>query len=283
MNGYDKERCINIRKKIFLTALSGGAGHLASAFSCVEILYTLYIKGILRNFTGKSRKAQDRFVLSKGHGALALYAVLNETGVMDDLSLHSYLKPGSRVGGEPRLGDMPGIEASTGSLGHGMGIAVGLALSQKIKQGDDRTYVLVGDGECQEGSIWESAMAAVSHGLDNLTVVLDANGIQKTCAVRNTMKFIAWREKWSAFGWDVTEVDGHEIDDLYNCFRTESSGKKPRLMIANTVKGKGVSIMENNPRWHYHMPTKKELPYFRDELGITEQELEGILRCKVPV
>lgn len=275
MSSQDEFNCKKIRKDIFVAAVSGGAAHLASCYSCVEILYVLYSKGILKyNVNDWSDINRDKFVLSKGHGALALYSVLKNVGIISDTDFNSYLKQGSHVGGEPNVGDLPGIEASTGSLGHGLPIAIGMAMAQKLNNQASKTYVLLGDGECQEGSIWEAAMSATAFNLDNLITILDYNELQKTSRVDEKIKLINWKEKWSSFGWNVIEVDGHNIEELADAMFNISLNGKPTIVIAHTVKGKGVSIMEGNPIWHYKMPNRKEKRIFLEELGMDQSELE---------
>lgn len=273
-SNIDYKKCKEIRKKIFLTAYRGGMAHLASSFSCVEILYTLYLKKIMRyDIYDLEMPDRDRFVLSKGHGGLALFTVMAEAGLIDEDELKNFLQPGTHVGGEPCMRDMKGIEASTGSLGHGLSMAVGMAMANKMDNRESRTYVLLGDGECEEGVIWEAVTSAVTFQLDHLIAIMDCNSIQKLKTVEDTIGFINWEEKWQAFGWEVVEVDGHDVEALYEALSAENVPGKPRLVIARTIKGKGVSIMENDPKWHYRMPKKKELPVFSEELGILEGEL----------
>lgn len=273
-SNIDYKKCKEIRKKIFLTAYRGGMAHLASSFSCVEILYTLYLKKIMRyDIFDLEMPDRDRFVLSKGHGGLALFTVMAEAGLIDEDELKNFLQPGTHVGGEPCMRDMKGIEASTGSLGHGLSMAVGMAMANKMDNRESRTYVLIGDGECEEGVIWEAVTSAVTFQLDHLIAIMDCNSIQKLKTVEDTIGFINWEEKWQAFGWEVVEVDGHDVEALYEVLSAENVPGKPRLVIARTIKGKGVSIMENDPKWHYRMPKKKELPVFSEELGILEGEL----------
>lgn len=272
-NIYDLEKCKEIRKKIFLTAYRGGIAHLASAFSCVEILYTLYLKGIMKyNIYNLNFPERDRFILSKGHGGLALYVVMVEAGLMPEEELMTFLQPGTHIGGEPCMRDMKGIEASTGSLGHGLSMAVGMAMANKMDERQSKTYVLLGDGECEEGVIWEAATSAVTFQLDNLVAILDCNSIQKLKTVEDTIGYVDWNKRWQAFGWEVVETDGHDTEALYQVLSVENQIGKPRLVIAKTTKGKGVSIMENDPKWHYRMPKKKELKVFAEELGIMEGE-----------
>ena len=270
------ETAAKLRRRIFLTAYSGGMAHLASSFSAVEILYALYLRGVMNHDPHDPAKPdRDRFVLSKGHGARALYAVLCEAGYLTEAELFTYLKPNCHIGGEPNTRDIAGIEASTGSLGHGMSAGVGMALAQKLDRTGGKTYVLIGDGESQEGSIWEAAMSAAALSLDNLIVILDCNSLQKSSRVDDTMGYVHWDEKWRAFGWNVSECDGHDVDALAATFRGIVPNGKPTLVIAHTVKGKGVSLMEGNPIWHFRMPNRKELRTFLQELQLSEADLEG--------
>lgn len=264
-----------MRKKIFLMAYAAGIGHLASAYSCLEILYVLYLKEVL-NISPKliDNSERDKFILSKGHGSLALYNVLAEAGFIDEEELMSFSKPGTRLGGEPNKIELPGVEATTGSLGHGLSIGVGMALADKMNKKSAKTYVLLGDGECQEGSVWEAVMSAAKFRLDNLTVILDYNKIQKMGSVEDIMAITSWTERWSSFGWDVQECEGHSIENLYECFFKSKNEGKPHVIIANTIKGHGVSIMENNPSWHWRLPSKKELKTVMEELQISQEELD---------
>ena len=267
----DNQELIKLRKEIFLTAYHGNssAAHLASAFSIIEVLYTLYCKGILNyKIEDPQWDERDRLILSKGHASLALYSILSEVGYFDKRVLKSFCFPESILGGEPNMLDIPGVEATTGSLGHGLSYGVGIALGLKMNQCKAKVYVIIGDGECQEGSIWEAVMSAYKHKLDNLTVIMDCNKLQKMDTVHNTMGIDEWQKKWEAFGWHTDIVNGHSITELQNCLQNI-----PRIIIADTVKGSGVSIMENNVLWHYKMPNKKQLKTFIYELGILEEEL----------
>lgn len=272
--GYDENVCKNLRKKIYITAERGGLGHLASCYSCLEILYVLYRKNIL-DYTRENMfdKGRNRFILSKGHAGLALYWVMHEAGLLSEEEINTFLQPGSHIGGEPCMRDLPGIEATTGSLGHGLSMGAGMAMAQKMDGLNAKTYVIIGDGECEEGSIWEAAMSAPAFALDNLTAILDCNEIQKMTTVEGTIGLTNWKEKWNSFGWLVKEVDGHDINALEKVLQEENKTGKPVLLIAHTVKGKGVSIMENNPLWHFKLPNKKEKKIFYSELGVTEEEL----------
>ena len=275
MNQTDINNCKELRKQIFITGYSGGMAHLASCFSSVEIIYSLYIKKILKfDPDDLSWADRDRFVLSKGHAGLALYSTLALAGALSQEELHNYLKPGCHIGGEPNVRDLIGIEASTGSLGHGLSVAVGMAMAQKIDDTNAKTYVLIGDGESEEGTIWEAAMSAEAFGLNNLVAILDCNQIQKVDRVENTLGLVNWADKWKSFGWNVIEVDGHDVDALINAFNSVPQNSHPTMIIANTIKGKGVSIMENNPIWHFKLPSKRELKTFLEELELTEADLE---------
>lgn len=270
----DKEACKRLRKEIYLTIIRGGLGHIASCYSCLEILYVLYVKGIMRyDVQNMNAPERDRLVLSKGHAGVALYWVMSEVGMLEASILDTFLQPGSCIGGEPCMGDLPGIEATTGSLGHGLSMAVGMAMAQKIDDNDARTFVILGDGECEEGTIWEAAMSAPAFQLNNLVVILDCNQIQKMTTIAGTIGLDNWAEKWNAFGWLVKEVDGHDIGALCEVLREKNNTSKPLLIIAHTIKGKGVSIMENNPLWHFKLPNKKEKKVFQEELDIPEEEM----------
>ena len=274
MRDSDVNVCRELRKQIYLTAERGGLGHLASCYSCLEILYALYVKGIL-NCTRDNLKSpdRDRLILSKGHAGLALYWVMCEAGLLDAEEIKTFLQRGSHVGGEPCMRDLPGIEASTGSLGHGLSMGVGMAIAQKMDGTDARTFVIIGDGECEEGPIWEAALSAPAFRLNNLVVILDCNEIQKMTSVAETIAHTNWAEKWQSFGWLVKEADGHDPEALEALFRERNDTDRPLLIIAHTIKGKGVSIMENNPIWHFKLPNRKEKKIFQAELGISDEEM----------
>ena len=272
----DEVKLKELRKKIFLTGYKGGMAHLASCYSCLEILYVLYGKGVLKlDAADPGWAGRDRFVLSKGHAGLALYAVMTEAGLMTEEDFASYLKPGGAIGGEPCMRDSARVEATTGSLGHGLPFGEGMGMALKADGNSARVFVLLGDGECEEGTVWEAAMTSAAFGLDNLVAILDCNEIQKMDSVKNTIGEPKWQEKWTSFGWSVEEIDGHDIDAIRDCLSKENEKGKPRLVIAHTVKGKGVSIMENNPNWHFKLPRgKKEMKVFLEELGVREEEME---------
>ena len=263
-----------LKKKIFLTAYKAGAAHLASSFSVIDLLYVLYCKQIIR-FDSQNpwSKSRDRLILSKGHAGLALYVILSKVGLINDQMLEKYCQPDSCLGGEPKLGAAPGIEASTGSLGHGLSFAVGIALACKMNHYDNKVYVILGDGECQEGSVWEAAMSAVRYKLDNLVVIMDDNKLQAMDTVEEIMGISSWKERWEAFGFEVYEVDGHNLTAIENELRKENHTDQPRLIISHTIKGHGVSFMEKVPIWHFRMPNAEELEIIKKELDISEEEL----------
>ena len=269
-----EEETKSLRKDIFLAAYTGGMAHLASAYSCVEIVYSLYCAGAMRHDPkNPAWNERDRFILSKGHGSLAQYAALCRAGYFSKEQLMAFARPESKLGGEPSLYIPFGIEASTGSLGHGLSLGVGISLAQKADHIGARTFVLVGDGECEEGSVWEAIMAAVKYRLGNLIIILDHNRIQKMDTVTNVMGIAEWKEKFLAFGLDYVEADGHDVDSLCRIFTNLEDRGKPHVVVANTIKGKGISLMENNPGWHWRMPNRRETKVFFSELGITEEEL----------
>lgn len=274
INMDDYEVLKQLRKKIFITGYRGGMAHLASCYSCIEMIYALYCKDILKYDPSNPKwDDRDRFILSKGHAGLALYSVLAFKGLISESSLDSYLTLNAEIGGEPCMRDCDWVEATTGSLGHGLSLGMGMAMALKSDNKPSRVYVMIGDGESQEGSIWEAAMAAPSFGLDNLVVILDNNRIQKMDFTENTLGNPRWDEKWKSFGWDVKHVDGHNVDSFTDLLNRENDSGKPLFVIADTVKGKGVSIMENNPNWHFKLPGRKDLKVFMSELSISEEEL----------
>ncbi len=271
----DQESLKELRKMIFRTAYKGNTGHLASAFSVIEILYVLYFRGILKyDSANPDWEDRDKLVMSKGQGSLALYSVLSKAGYFPKEELDTFCQPGSRLGGEPRLGDIPGVEASTGSLGHGLSYAVGIAMAYKMQKRKNHVYVIIGDGECQEGSVWEAAMAAKNFKLDNLTVIMDNNKLQAMGTVKELMDIDDWAGKWREFGWQVINVDGHDVEQVECALKMQRVEGIPTMIIADTIKGKGVSFMENVPIWHFRMPNEEELKIVMKELDIKEEELK---------
>ena len=271
----EKEDLLALRKKIFILGYKGGMAHLASCYSSLEMIYALYLKGILQYDPENPRwKDRDRFILSKGHAGLALYTVMMKAGLIEEKVLDTYLQEESLIGGEPCMRDSTWVEATTGSLGHGLSMGLGIAMALKMDHSPAKVYVMLGDGECEEGTVWEAVMMAPAFGLDNFVAILDCNEIQKMDFVKKTIGETRWAQRWEAFGWEVKEIDGHDMEDFKRAIEEPVTSDKPRLLIAHTVKGKGISIMENNPNWHFKLPGRKELKVFKEELGISDSELE---------
>jgi len=212
-------------------------------------------------------KDRDRFILSKGHACVALYNILAEKGFFPKAELNKFGKKNSILGGHPDMHKIPGVEASTGSLGHGLPFGMGMALAGRLNNKNYRVFVLLGDGECQEGSVWEAAMFAAQHKLDNLIAVIDHNKIQAMDCLDKIVSMNPLADKWKAFGWEVREADGHSFPDLNKNFSHVPFTKgKPSMLIAHTTKGKGISFMENAPIWHYRSPNAEELKTACEEL-----------------
>lgn len=258
-----------VRNKVLEMAVKANAGHIAPSFSCIDTLVTLYYGGVLRvNPKNPKWPNRDRFILSKGQAAVALYAVLADLGFFPVSELMTFTQKGSRLGGHTE-DTIPGVEAFTGSLGHGLSIAAGMALSAKIDKKEYICVALLGDGECHEGSVWEAAMFAAQHNLNNLVAIIDHNGLSATDFLKRYLDVAPLEKKWESFGWDVVTVNGHSFQELLSVFsdlRLRSSNR-PLAIIAVTTKGKGVSFMENKPIWHYRVPIGKELKTARKELS----------------
>lgn len=258
-------------------AVKAKAGYIASSFSCIDILVALYQGGIL-HVKPKNKKwlNRDRFILSKGQAAVALYAVLADLGFFSVSELMTFTQKGSRLGGHTE-DTILGVEVFTGSLGHGLSIAAGMALSTKM---DKKGYIctaLLGDVECHEGSVWEAAMFASYHRLNNLVVIVDHNDLSATDFIKKYLDVAPLEKKWESFGWETAVINGHSFKDILSVLgniRLRSPGDKPFTIIALTTKGRGVSFMENKPIWHYRVPIGKELKIARKELRINKL-LEG--------
>jgi transketolase len=258
-----EKRAREIRKRIIQMHRRGPS--VGSSLSAVDILTVLYFE--VMDIKTSDDPERDRFILSKGHAASALYATLAEKGFIRDEILEDYLKDGSILYGHPVKGSLPGIEASTGSLGHGLPIAIGIAWAAKNDNKKFKVYVLVGDGECQEGSIWEAANLATRLKLDNLVVIIDANNLQGYERVDNIQSINTFKSKWQAFGWVTREVNGHNISELKDVLKNIPFDKgKPSLIVARTVKGKGIREMENKLEWHYFSVPEDKVKLFIDEL-----------------
>jgi transketolase len=255
-----EEMSKRIRKNALDMALAAGAksSHFGAGLSIIEITATLY--GAIMRYDRNDPKSseRDRFILSKGHGVLGYYAALIEAGFVPKDDLLTFEKTESCLVGHPVINKEIGIEFSNGSLGMGLSLGIGVAISGKRKNSKYKVYVLMGDGECNEGSVWEAAMAASHFKLDNITVIIDKNNFQLGGPTSEIMSVGDLAAKWRSFGWDVVEVDGHNISELYDAFTKETAPGKPFAVIANTVKGKGVSFAENNNAWHHAVLTKSQ-------------------------
>jgi transketolase len=255
-----------IRVDIINMLAHSKSGHPGGSLSCVDIISTLYNKVMRIDPANPKWAERDRFVLSKGHAAPALYAVLAHRGFFPTDELYTLRKYGSRLQGHPDAKKTPGVDASTGSLGQGSSIAVGMALGAKHQKLNYRVFALLGDGEIQEGQVWEALMAASHYKLDNLTFVLDYNGLQIDGSNDQVMSLGDIPGKVTAFGWKVLQVDGHDVAALEKAFNEPSVGR-PKLIIAKTIKGKGVSFMENQAGWHGKAPNDAEINQALNELG----------------
>lgn len=254
-----KQLAKDIRRDILIMLERAGSGHTGGSLSIVEILITLYFYKMRHNPRECSWKERDIFILSKGHGCPCLYAVLAYAGYFSKHELLTLRKIGTRLQGHPQRG-LPGVEISSGSLGQGLSIANGFALAAKIDKSSKRIYCLMGDGELDEGQIWEAAMTASHYNLDNVCGIVDYNKFQIDGPIKDIKELEPLREKWIAFGWNVLEADGHDFISLIDAFdRIETLKEKPTVILAHTIKGKGVSFMENENSWHGVAPKKEDL------------------------
>jgi len=242
--------------------------HIASSLSIVEILVELYFEIMNTDPKNLNDPERDRFILSKGHAASALYAVLAERGYFDKNVLTSFAQNGARISVHPERNSVPGVEVSTGSLGHGLPIAAGIAFSAKRDARKLRTFVLLSDGECEEGSVWEAAIFASRFNLDNLVAIVDKNKWQAYDRTNTIQNLKLLKSKWEAFGWSCKEVDGHNFDELRNVLGSlPFEPGKPSILIANTVKGKGIPEMEDKMEWHYKSPKITDIEKYMGFLG----------------
>ena len=263
-----EELARKVRTDIIHMVHSAGSGHPGGSLSAAEIVTALYFKEMNIDPANPKMENRDKFVLSKGHAAPVQYAVLAERGyfpVEDTLQLR---KLGSTFQGHPNMHKVPGIEMSTGSLGQGISVCVGMAMANKLDKNPGRIYTLLGDGELQEGLVWEAAMAAAHYGLDNLVAIVDNNGLQIDGKNDDVMKVNPIDEKFRAFGWNVVEIDGHDFEEIFNAFdNARACQGKPTVIIAHTHKGRGVSFMEDNAGWHGKAPSDEQAKQAIEELG----------------
>ena len=257
-----------IRKDIVSMICKSKSGHPGGSLSAVEILTALYFDQMNIDPTNPKMEDRDRFVLSKGHAAPALYATLAERGYFDKEELNSLRKLGSMLQGHPDMKKIPGVEMSTGSLGQGFSVACGMAMAAKLDNAPWNVYALLGDGEVQEGIIWEAAMSAAHYKLDNMIAFLDYNGLQIDGEVESVMSINPIEDKFRTFGWNVITIDGHDFDQIFAALdMAKDTVDKPTMIIAKTVKGKGVSFMENQASWHGSAPSEEQLEQALSELG----------------
>lgn len=255
-----------VRRSVVRTIDAARAGHIGGDLSVTDVLTTLFF-GVLRlDPASPDMAGRDRFILSKGHCAAALYSVLALRGFIDPAILSTFMKPLSLLNGHPNRRKVPGVEANTGPLGHGLPIAVGSAIASRLSGRGWQTFVVLGDGELQEGSNWEAAMAAGHRGLDNLVAIVDSNRLQQGARTEETCRLDPLTDKWAAFGWEAVEVDGHDHGALYDLFTRPRSGR-PLAVVANTTKGKGVSFIEDRVEWHHKVPSAEQVALALQELS----------------
>jgi transketolase len=258
-----------IRFKLVQMSHAAGTPHLGSALSCVDILVAAYWRVLRIDPTLPDDPDRDRFILSKGHAASALYAVLAHRGFFPMNWLDAFARHGSPLAEQPSPHCAPGVELATGSLGHGLPVGIGMALAARIQQRSYRVMVTMSDGECNEGSVWEAALFAPAQGLDSLTVIIDYNKWQATGRSDEVMALRSLSKKWEAFGWNACEVDGHDLPALIQSLSPPPNPDgRPRAIVAHTIKGKGISFMQDDNNWHYRIPKAEEVQAAGNELGV---------------
>lgn len=256
---YLEDKARIIRRECLNMVMRAKSGHLAPALSCADIISGLFFEVMKLNPDDPKDDSRDRFILSAGHKCLVLYTVLAELGFFSKEVLKTYCQLGSILGGHPDGSKIPGVEVSTGSLGHGLSIGVGLALAAKYLKKSYRVFVLLGDGETQEGSVWEAALSASHYQLDNMIGIIDYNGLSADGKIIDVMNIEPLKNKWESFGWSVIEIDGHNMDQIVSSLKNTPIFKsKPTVVIAKTIKGKGIPCMENKFDWHSKVPTEEQ-------------------------
>lgn len=265
-----KQICKKLRRQIISMIHNAQSGHPGGSLSTVEILTVLYTK-CMKQFSNWDKnpdfKNRDRFILSKGHASAALYAILAHCGYFSENDLMGFRKLGSKLQGHPSCKQLKGVEVSTGSLGQGLSMACGMALGLRLDKIDSKIFVYMGDGELQEGSVWEAIMNAAHYKLKNIIAFVDRNGLQIDGCTENIMSLGSIASKFKAFNWDTIEIDGHNIQEIYAAIEAAKLNQKPTVIIANTIKGKGVSFMENKAGWHGKAPSDEQLEAAIKELG----------------
>jgi transketolase len=256
----------HIRRSVLTTIGAAKIGHVGGDLSVTDILTTLFF-GVLRyDATNPAWPERDRFILSKGHCAVSLYSTLALAGFIPESLLPTFAGPLSRLNGHPNRRKVPGVESNTGPLGHGLPVGVGCAMAAKLSRADWHTFVVLGDGELQEGSNWEAAMAAAHGKLGNITAIVDRNRLQQGAKTEDTNALEPLADKWKSFGWNVAEIDGHDYDALYAALSARG-GTQPRCVIAHTHKGHGVSFMEDGVVWHHKVPSPEQVAAALAEIG----------------
>lgn len=254
-----------IRRRDLQAVVEAGAGHIGGEMSAIDILTALYFR-VLRIWPeDPKRPDRDRFVLSKGHVALALYVTLAKRGFLPEAEISTFLKPHSRLNGHPNCTKVPGVETNTGPLGHGLPVAVGMAKAAQLTGAAYHTYVLTGDGEMQEGSNWEAISAATQFGLTNLTLIIDHNRFQQGAALKDTNNLAPFASKLAAFGWDVSEINGNAMAEIVPAL--ERRGERPHCIVAHTNKGQGISFMQDRVDWHHKVPNAEQYQIALAELS----------------
>jgi transketolase len=270
-----QRKALDVREDIVRMLSLAGSGHPGGSLSAADIGTALFFEVMDVDPNDPKKPDRDKFVLSKGHAAPLLYACLAEKGFFPKETLWTLRKMGSILQGHPNMNEVPGVEMSTGSLGQGFGTAVGMAIAGKLDKSKGRVYALLGDGEIQEGIVWEAAMAAAHHKLDNLTIFIDHNGLQIDGTNDEVMRVMPIDEKFRAFGWDVRVIDGHDMDAILGAVKAAKKVKgRPQAIIAETVKGKGVSYMENAVGWHGKAPNAEQTKQALEELAAARAALK---------
>ena len=264
-----EKHALNVRRNIIDMVYAAGSGHIGGSLSATDILTYLYFEVMDIDETNVDSNKRDRFVLSKGHASPLLYGVLMEKGLLDKSLIPTFRQVDSKLQGHPSMTLVKGVDMSTGSLGQGISAAVGMAMANKLDKNDHKVFALLGDGESQEGQVWEAAMAAGHYQLDNLCAFLDFNGLQIDGSIYDVMNPTPLDKKFEAFGWNVLKIDGHNFEEIAAAVKeAEATKGKPTLILATTTKGKGVSFMENQAGWHGVAPSEEQYKEAMKELGV---------------
>ena len=268
-----QKKASEIRLRALDDAIRARKGHLGGSFSCVELLVSLYYGKFLRiNPEYPKDPNRDYFIMGKGHACLSLYPILLDFGFISKKRYLEYGKNGSSLGGQLDI-SIPGVEYNTGSLGHALGICAGIAKAAKIDKRDSRSMALIGDAECDEGSIWEAVMFSAEHELNNLICIVDRNRLSVTQKIESEVLFGDFEKKMNLFQWNCNVINGHNYNEIFQALDNALISNRPTMILANTIKGKGVSFMENDVRWHHTIPSLKEVNIARKELGVLNNKI----------